>query len=174
MWSLKSGNSDIKDKLLTDEHEMTAYKEYRSRLQQDAEYIEALRGKVRRIVSEKSLFPAMNDTKWLELQSAVCGLPFPPPYNLKCVTDDDEPGDFSTDAPHYLGDWSSYWDEGLPPFFNIERVDVLPRYGKHRGRLVADEILDETAEFIAILERIGIPYEEKNGIVVIYGYRKGC
>jgi hypothetical protein len=100
-------------------------------------------------------------------------LPFPPPYNLKCVTDDEEPGGFSTDAPHYVGDWSCYWEEGLPPFFNIEWMEVLPRYGKYRGRLVADEILDETDEFIALLTRIGISYEKKNGCIVIYGYQKG-
>ncbi|MDR3353716.1 MAG: hypothetical protein LBO21_01605 [Synergistaceae bacterium] len=79
-----------------------------------------------------------------------------------------------SDAPRYVGDWSGFWDggEALPLFLNIEWLEVLPRNGKHRGRLIADEVLDETDAFIALLKRINIPDEEKNGRVVIYGYKK--
>jgi hypothetical protein len=149
---------------------VTAYEEFKSRLKLHAEYLGALKEKTLKIAAERRLFPVMNDTKWLELQSAVYDLPFPPSYRIKCVTDDGDPKEWMEDAPRYIGDWSSYWDEGLPPFFDIEWLKVLPRYGKYRGRLVADEILDETEEFIALLLRIGIQFKEKNGRFTIYGY----
>ncbi|MDR3353717.1 MAG: hypothetical protein LBO21_01610 [Synergistaceae bacterium] len=67
------------------------YEEYKSHLRRYAESVEELRKAVHGITAEKRLFPVMNDTKWLELQNAVDELPFPPPYRLKCVTEDDEP-----------------------------------------------------------------------------------
>lgn len=39
-----------------------------------------------------------------------------------------------------------------------------------QGRLIADEIIDETEEFISILKKYNIPYEEDNGCFIIYGY----
>lgn len=56
--------------------------------------------------------------------------------------------------------------------FNIEWVKVRPRYIKNRGLLVDGEIVDETERFIDILEKYCIPYEEENGAVIIYRYRK--
>ncbi|WP_165585166.1 DUF6678 family protein [Chryseobacterium soli] len=44
--------------------------------------------KIRKIVSEKGLNSVMNDTKWLELQSSVGKLSFPPPYIDKLVFED--------------------------------------------------------------------------------------
>lgn len=145
------------------------FEEYKEHLQQSnfSEWKE----QVAKIVFQKNLSSVMNDTKWIELQKSIADLSFPPPFILKCVTDE---SDFQTallhDAPHYYGDWSSYWEEGLPPFFAIQWIKVNPKYGKYRGRLVADEILDETEEFIAILEKFSIHYEYENGIITIYGY----
>jgi len=38
-------------------------------------------------------------------------------------------------------------------------------------RLIPDEITDETDDFISILEKYNIPFEESNGVFIIYGYR---
>ena len=150
---------------------MDKFEQYKENLQRD-ECIAVLKKEVAEIVSRKNLSSVMNDTKWIELQIAIDSLPFPPSFIMKCVTyDDDYPIGILSDAPRYLGDWSSYWEEGLAPFFNIEWIKVRPRYGKFRGRLIADEILDETNEFIAILEKLSIPYENEEGTILIYGYR---
>jgi hypothetical protein len=149
---------------------MNAFEEYRER--KNTAYYLKLRETVRKIVAQRRLFSCMNDTKWLKLQQAVEILPFPPPYDVKCLTDkdDDSAGAFSC-IPAYIGDWSSYWEEGAPAFLNIEWMKVWPVRGIYRGRLIPDEVQDETAEFAAVLLKLAIPYEEENGIFTIYGYK---
>ena len=150
---------------------MNEFEQYKEHLQK-YEHIAEFKKKVMKIVFRKNLSSVMNDTKWLELQKAIEILPFPPPYTVKSVTyEDDWSNGNLEDAPRYVGDWSNFWEEGLPPFFTIEWMKVRPRYGKYRGRLVADEIFDETEEFIAILEKYSIPYENENGTITIYGYK---
>lgn len=124
--------------------------------------------KVISLVEQKNMFSIMNNTKWRELQKSVQKLPFPPPYIMKLITDKNEPQSFDKDV-WYIGDWN---DEVLFPFFNIEWIKVRPRYVKHRGQLIDDEIIDETELFIEILEKYSIPYEEENGTFLIYGYKK--
>ena len=148
------------------------FEEYKRALQRHSEYISGLRQQVSEIVSKRQLTSIMNDTKWLELQRAVDDLPFPPPYIVKCVTDEN---DFSigilNEIPMYVGDWSNFYEEGLPPFFNIEWIKICPRYGKHKGHLLDKEVLDETSQLVDILEKYFIPYEEDNKTFIIYGYR---
>lgn len=149
---------------------MTEFEIYKKRLQEDD--FTLWKERVTKIIFQKSLSSVMNDTKWIELQTEIYKLPFPPPFVLKCVTDEDNKSVGKLeDAPWYIGDWSSYWEEGLPPFFAIEWVKVRPRHGKFRGRLIKDEILDETKEFIGILEKLGIPYVNDEGTITIYGYK---
>jgi len=151
---------------------MIDYEEYKSQIRSYA-FLADLRKKTNRIIAEKQLSLVMNDTKWLKLQNAVSDLPFLPPYICKCVTYDDDYNIGSlSDAPAFLGDWSSFWEEGIPaPFFNIEWIKVRPRHGKYKGMLVDNEILDETSVFVALLDKYSIPYEEENGIFTIYGYK---
>jgi hypothetical protein len=150
-------------------NEFERYKEY---LQQHSDFVEKWKANVTEILARKQLSPTMNDTKWLELQKAVVSLPFPPPYICKQVTDEgsERIGELE-DAPRYVGDWSNFWEEGLPLFFDIEWLKVRPRHGIYCGRLVADEILDETEKFVAILNKYSIPYESENGTITIYGYK---
>lgn len=131
-------------------------------------YLIKFKEKVMRIASEKRLYSVMNNTKWKELQNAIRELPFPPPYEMKYITDKDDPPEFDKDVS-YLGDWT---DEPLIPFFRIEWIKVRPRYIKYRGSLINGELVDETDEFISILRKYSIPYEEKQGTFIIYGYQK--
>ena len=151
---------------------MNEFEQYKEYLQQNSDFVAKWKKNVEKILTRKQLSSIMNDTKWLELQKAVASLPFPPPYICKRITDENSEriGQLE-DAPRYVGDWSSFWEEGLPLFFDIEWLKVRPRKGICRGRLIADEILDETEEFIAILEKYSIPYENENRTITIYGYR---
>ena len=119
------------------------------------------------IVEAKGLCSVMNNTKWRELQAAMETLAFPPPYQIKQVH---KPctAEFAEDV-WYVGDWS---DEAMQPFFAIEWIQVRPRYTKHVGQLVKPTVIDETAEFQAVLQSCHIPYEEDgHGGFMIYGYR---
>ena len=129
--------------------------------------------KVMEIVSRKSLYSCMNNTKWKELQNAVADLPFPPPYILKDVCQEESAlPNFDKDVG-YWGDWS---EEGLynwGDYYAIEWIKVRPRYTKHQGRLLPDVIADDvTKDFLAILKNHNIPYEVDNGVFIIHGYRK--
>lgn len=131
---------------------------------------ETPRERVRRIVSEKNLFSVMNDTKWRELQNSVRELPFPPPFSLKNVCVDEKAVHKFNEDVSYWGDWSDesfFWGD----FFAIEWIKVRPRYKKHQGQLIADKIIDETKQFVEILTKYNIPYEEDNGAFIIYGYK---
>ena len=150
---------------------MNEFDTYKSHLEKYPN-IAQIKEKVRKIITQKGLSSVMNDTKWLELQKAIEDLPFPPPFILRCVTDDSScpPMEFDK-IPSYHGDWSSYYYEGLPPFFNIEWMEVYPKCRKYRGKLIADEILDETEAFVAVLKNLAIPYTEEGGVFTIYGYK---
>ena len=150
---------------------MDKFEQYKERLQQ-FDGFKGYKEKVTAIIKQKGFTSIMNDTKWLELQRAIDTLPFPPPFVLKCVTyADDRPIGQLEDAPRWLGDWSSFWEEGLPPFFDIEWIKVRPRRGVYQGRLIADKVTDETDAFIEILAQYSIPYENENGTITIYGYK---
>ena len=128
--------------------------------------------KIRKIVIEKGLSSVMNDTKWLKLQSAIEKLPFPPPYIEKLIIEDKTFEDVQiSDNPQWLGDWSSFYQEGMYLFFTIAFIKVRPRYAEYIGRLVAPKIFDETEEFERLLKELHIPYEEDNGTFTIYGYK---
>ena len=121
-------------------------------------------------IEERGLVSYMNTTKWKELQNAIDDLPFPPPYVLKDVCKDEANVPKFDEDVSYWGLWS---DEGLcwGHYFAIEWIKVRPRYTRHRGQLVEPEIIEITDEFVEILKKYNIPYEEENGVYTIYGYR---
>ncbi|WP_370530665.1 DUF6678 family protein [Snodgrassella alvi] len=53
----------------------------------------------------------------------------------------------------------------------MEWIKVYPQLSKYRGRLVENEVLDETEAFRTILNRLNIPYDRKDNIFTIYGYK---
>ena len=145
---------------------------YKEALEANSSYINALRKDVERIITQRQLNPLMNDTKWLELQEAVGLLPLPPAYIVKCLTDKDaSTAGILSEVPEYYGDWSMFYEEGLPPFFDIEWIKVRTVYGIHRGGFVSPEVHDATIQFKEILENLMIPNEEEKSLFTIYGYR---
>ena len=119
----------------------------------------------------------MNNTKWRELKKGVEEMSFCPPFVIKAVDEEETLyHQFDNDVQHN-GDWGLYLDNYLggdmyaTPFYAVEWIKVRPKYTEHRGRLVPDKIIDATEEFLAILKKYNIPYEEENGTIIIYGYK---
>lgn len=108
--------------------------------------IKKLKKKVIYLIEQRKMSSIMNNTKWRELQKAVRKLRFPPPYQLKFITDNNDPKPFDKDV-WYLGNWN---DEVLYHLFNIEWIKVRPRYIKNIGCLIDGEIVDETDMFMEI------------------------
>jgi len=152
--------------------EMTLFEQYKYLTENDVDIVK-LKQQIRDIVMRKKLSSVMNDTKWLELQQGIEDLPFPPAYNEKLVQWDNATFSFKDieKEPAYFGDWSIYWEEGLPIFFTIEWLEIRPKHRKDQGRLVPPKIIDETKEVISLLKKLNIPFEEENGTVTIYGYK---
>jgi len=139
---------------------------------QNDEYALALKEEVKKMVVEKGLSSVMNDTKWLKLQSAIVSLPFAPPYVEKLVLENKTFEEVQiSDAPQWLGDWSPFYEEGMPLFFTIEYIKVRPQYAEFVGKLVKSKVIDATKEFEQLLKDLHIPYEGDNGTFIIYGYR---
>lgn len=124
------------------------------------------KAEVRAETERRGLAGFMNDARWRALIEAVhADLPFPPGFQLKPVTGEADPEPDAT----ALAYWGA-WDE-LQPFFAVEWLRVVPRYRKHRGRLAADEIVDCTDAFRALLRRLRIPFREDGARTFwIFGY----
>jgi hypothetical protein len=138
-----------------------------NKIKYEGTFMDSLKKKVQAVVSGKQLYSILNNTKWEELQSRVLNaLPFPPPYQAKYVLEDTpEPNTFDSDV-WYWGDW----EEGLLPFYSVEWIRVRPRYLKHKGMLVKDEVIDITDDFRTLLIKLKIPHKEENSSFYIYGY----
>jgi hypothetical protein len=137
--------------------------------------------KIMEIISEKGMYSCMNNTKWRELKKGIEALPFEPPYAVKTVNEEEnESHKFGKDVSH-LGDWGDFEGDNIDelgsdmiriPFYAVEWIKVRPRYTKHQGRLLPEVIVEDiTEDFLAILIKHNIPYEEDNGAFIIHGYR---
>lgn len=131
-----------------------------------------LKDKVLRIISERKLCSYMNNTKWDELVSAVRNeMPFPPAFAIKYLMQEACQDKILQEDVDCWGDWSGENFPTLEYYINIEWIKVRPRYLKFRGKLVKPEIIDESKTFEEILYKYNIPFEEKDGLYCIYGYR---
>lgn len=114
----------------------------------------------------------MNNTKWKELQNAMIQeMSFPPPYVLKYVTEtESERHEFGEDVT-WIGDWS---DEAMcwGDYYLIEWIKIHPRYLEYQGKLIPKKMIDETEQLKFILQKHSIPYEEDDGVFIVYGYKK--
>ncbi|WP_336763989.1 DUF6678 family protein [Paenibacillus sp. USHLN196] len=124
--------------------------------------------KVMKEVQLRHLVSSMNNTKWIALLDAIYDeLPFCPPFQIKTVLEQGPyPETFEEEEVTYLGDWLSL----QPGLYNVEWVRVKPRMIKPIGRYVEPEVLDIEAEWVALLQRLRIPYIVKHHDYWIYGY----
>lgn len=132
-----------------------------------------LENKVFQIICERNLCSYMNHTKWNKFISAVKSeIPFPPAVSIKYVTQKAVvQNKIETENVDYLGDWKG---ENFPPqnfYFNIEWIKIRPRYLKYQGKMIGPELIDGAKEFEDILHIFNIPFEEKDGLYCIYGYK---
>lgn len=147
--------------------------------------------RVLELIEKRGLVSFMNTTKWKELKRAVIEeMPFQPKYYMKIVemeTVNMKHVDATINETMWCNYWKGEahwgylddprfedllsWDCFATPFWAIEWIKVKPKKGISQDGLVVSEIVDATKQFVAILKRYNIPYEEENGVYTIYGYR---
>ena len=151
---------------------MSNYERYQYLMQHDKNIVQ-LKEKVHKVVKEKKMSAVMNNSKWLKLQEGIGTLPFPPAYYDKLIHHDTEETPFSKwkTEPAWYGNWSNFWEEGLPIFFTIEWMAIRPKYSEYQGKLVPNKIYDATPELSQLLNTLSIPHEEDKGTFIIYGYK---
>ena len=151
---------------------LTLFEKYKYFTGKDATIVK-LKQHVREIAKRRNLSSVMSDTKWLELQQNIESLLFPPAYNEKLIQWDKASFTFKDfkNPPKYQGDWSSFWEEGLPIFFTIEWLEIRGTHQIQQGRLVPPKILDTTEELVQLLNKLNIPFEQERDIITIYGYK---
>ena len=138
---------------------------------------EKYKAKINKLIQEKSLCSVMNNTKWKELKKGVSSLPFLPPFVIKSVDEEESEYHHFDEDEYYSGDWGMDLGDYLggdiyaTPFYAIEWIKIRPRILEHQGRLIESKVIDETEEFLAILKKYNIPYNEQNGTYIIYGYQ---
>lgn len=154
-----------------------SYDLYKQRIKANRNYID-FRLKINRIIKERNLIPLMNDAKWLQLQHSITQLNFPPAYFAVLLIDQslthesikNNEATFEKSTPWYFGDWSPFYQQGMPYFINIEYMKVKPLLLRHQGQLVAGLILDECNAFRALLLDLNIAFEEDQQCFKIMGY----
>lgn len=126
----------------------------------------AMKARVLAEVERRGLASFMNRTRWERLCEAVYAeLPFPPAFDLQTVFGERGPP-MDMSAVQGWGSWSE-----LEPFFEIEWLRVAPRYSRHVGMLVPDEVVDCSDAFRDLLVQQGVPFREDEAKTFwIYGY----
>ncbi len=137
------------------------------------------RERIADIVAERNLASYMNDTKWEEFRVAMLEeMPIEPPHEYKTLFEDDYTPDsfvqylIDHEGPLGPGDFDEESFNGLD-YKAIEWVKVRPRFFTREGPLLVRKDIwhDYEKEFVAVLEKHSIPYEEENGVYTIYGYK---
>ena len=96
-----------------------------------------------------SSFAVMNNTKWKELQKAMCELgAFSPKWRTKCLTNG-----YITD---WDGEWYYHFSEG--GFEDVEWVEIRAEDGEGKGMLLSE------------LRKIHVPGVEIENGYRVYGY----
>ncbi len=118
-------------------------------------------------VERRSLTSIMNNTRWHELQEAIdLELRFSPAFQNKYILEvEPYPSVFEQDV-FYLGDWESL----STAWYNVEWVRVKPRLLEHTGKYTEPNLINIEAEWVNLLQRLRIPYLQKEQDYWIYGY----
>ncbi|CAA0248823.1 DUF6678 family protein [Tenacibaculum maritimum] len=145
---------------------------YRYLTQHDPDIVQ-YKEKIVKIVQERGLGSYMNTTKWLKLQKAMAKLPFEPAYLEKLITDKEfRYANVVTKNNTSLGNWAPYYMEGMPLFFAIEYLVIIPRYVSYVGRLVKGKTKDISKEIEEVMKINNIPFEkDAQDNFVVFGYK---
>lgn len=126
--------------------------------------------KIAKMIEERQLTSYMNTTKWMEfLQVMTKEMPLKVPYAFRTLFDEDGRND-DLYITCYCRECFNNHD-----FKSLEWVKVKPKFceKKYRGRLIEDEEIwhDLEEEFMDGMKKYSIPYEEEDGMYIVYGYR---
>jgi len=91
-------------------------------------------------------------------------LEFTPPFQYKKFEDEPFPLSFCEDVT-YLGDWSA---NCLHPYSKIEWFCIRPQYLKSIGRLVPPKVISCKPEFINLLQKLNVPFQQQDDSIFIY------
>lgn len=115
--------------------------------------------RIRRVVSERGLVGAANDTKWGYLLDTMRRREeWRPSYRYKCV-----------DGP--VSPWGAEWWYNLPlPMMSVEWFDVCYIQETSRGMLRDPEVINHSDWITKILQDAGFCYDTACDIIRIHGY----
>lgn len=138
--------------------------------QGDFDHKQTASEKIAEIIEKRQLTSCMNKTKWTEFLHVMTEeMPVKIPYAYRTLFDRDGRNDDFFGTCYCPECFNGYH------FKSLEWVKVKPKFceRKQRGRLIGDEEIwyDFEEEFVGRLGRYSIPYEGKDGIYTIYGYR---
>lgn len=131
---------------------------------------------VAEIVQKQQLVSCMNNTKWDIFRNAMLNeMPFPPPYEIKTLFEDDTHiASFIAEDANYDG-WYNAEDFVNLNYKVIEYLAVKTRYyDTIGGSLVYHKVWhDATEVFLEIMKKNHIPYKRlEEDTFIIYGYLK--
>ncbi len=111
----------------------------------DAVSDEKYKKEAKRIIAERQLVGAANNTKWNELISEVRDFSEKPCYRTKVVNG-------------YISGWDSEWHYHLPfPLLSVEWIDI-----------------DLSEKVLNLIQRIGFEFEATDSCVRVWGYFPKC
>lgn len=141
-------------------------------------YVYQTRQKYLKYISENGLTSYMNNTKWNELINALNNeISFSPPYEVQFLFDSQ---DYSTGFYKAIEEKSLQYAEcydnetfNNQEYFLIEWLKIHPKYYERIGGQLYYKIVEHSceSELIEILKKYNIPYEYKNEVYTIYGYK---
>ncbi len=111
----------------------------------DAVPDEKYQKEAKRIIVERQLIGAANNTKWNKLISEIRELPYKPCYRTKVVSG-------------YISEWDSEWYYHLPfPLLCVEWIDIN----------LSESVLD-------LIQNIGFEFETTESFIRVWGYFPKC
>ena len=121
------------------------------------------RERIRRYIQRERLTSVMSDAKWRRLVGVIDRLPFGVKFRRQDVREPArEHTGWDGDRCHVLGG----------DFASIEWLELSGRWELPRGRLVAPEVRDHSAELRRALQAANVPFSIENGNIRVWGYTR--